>query len=163
MKETKNIIEFIQPTKIEVPSSDYFENLANEIIAQKNQTPTKVIPFYKKPLVRWIAAAAVILPFVFYFTFQNESKDSENVLANLNNISKEDIHAYIMENEEDFHIDEIIEATDLVSIENFSSKAVTLNSTIEPSFFDGLSKEEIESYFDYSNEDLENLDEDVFI
>lgn len=163
MDETKNIVHFIQAKKTEVPSNEYFENLANSILEKHAQPTVKVIPFYKKPKFKWMAAAAVIVPFVLYFALQDAPQNQNDVLMSLKEIPQEDIHAYIMENEEEFHIDEIVEITDLATIDAFRSETVSLNTTTNPSLLEGISKEEIESYFEYNNIDLEELEEDIFI
>lgn len=165
MDETKNIVHFIQAKKTEVPSNEYFEKLATNILEQHARPTVKVIPFYKKPMFKWMAAAAVLVPFVLYLTLQgaSQSQEQNDVLMSLKEIPREDIHAYIMENEEEFHIDEVVEITDLATIDAFRSETVSLNTSANPSLFEGVSKEEIESYFEYNNIDLEELEEEIFI
>jgi len=167
MEENKDIVQFIQAKKTEVPSGEYFENLAN-IILEKHVAPTvKVIPFYKKPVFKWMAAAAAIGPFILYFALQDSSQNQNDVLAGMNELSKNDIHAYMMENQERFHIDEVVEMTDLKTIERFSLESTSFNTTENSSIFNEISKDEIESYLEYyygdANSALEELENEKFI
>jgi len=98
MEETKDITNFIQSKKIEVPSNEYFENLAYNILSQYVKPTSKVIPFYQKPVIKWLAAAAIITPCALYFLFQEPSGNPINVKMSLKEIRRADIHSYIMEN-----------------------------------------------------------------
>lgn len=165
MEEEKDIFTFISVEKTAVPDDSYFKSLAKSVISTK-KAEVKIIPLYRKPFFKWAVAASLILPLAIYFISQKSPKDSQNksILLGLNDIPKDDIHSYIMDNMEEFNFSEVIEMVPTETIKAFEMENVTLEITTESDFFDGISKEEIESYFDSQEIDLEELEqEEVFI
>lgn len=159
METNKTIFDFIRSKKVAAPDDEYFNQLAEKIIAQSSK---KVVPLYKKPFVKWMAAAAVILPLGIYFMFQNSSPAIET--TNFSTLSKDEIHSYISNNLEEFNTDEIIEMVDTQTIDELRKETVTLTIQSEQSFFSTLTTDEIKSYFEMENIELEEFDEnELFI
>lgn len=144
MNKEKNILDTIRSKQPNYPDAEYFERMAENVIAE-HSTPFIKTPFYKKPVVRWIAAAAVIVPFVFFFV-GNKPFDSDNSLAELDNLSHESILNYISEQKE-----------------TGSLLAVESNSTVKKAVYQlsvELDKEEIGNYLSEEYGDWENAEEE---
>src|SRR5690606_20382927 len=92
MNEQKNILDFIHSKKTDSPDEVFFENLAADIIA-KQQQPIIKMPFYKKSVFKWSAAAAIVISFVFYFGQLEITSSPE--FAQLNQLSDETILNYL--------------------------------------------------------------------
>lgn len=161
MEEQNDIFSFITSKKEDVPDEIYFTALAEKIIQEQKST-SKVIQLYKKPFFRWAVAASIILPLAIYFISQGTSEASSNqsVLLGLNDIPQEDIHTYIMENMEEFNLSEVSEMVTESTLESFEVKTVTLETNTTSDFFESLSTDEIESYFDSQDIDIEDLEQD---
>lgn len=161
MKEEKDIFSFISTEKTAVPDDSYFVSLANKVIASK-ATETKVIPLYKKPFFKWAVAASIVLPLALYFLAPGTTNNSQeqSVLIGMNDIPREDIHAYIMDNMEEFNFSEVIEMVPIETVATFETETVTLETNTSSSFFDDISKEEIERYFESEDIDLEELEQE---
>lgn len=156
MNQAKKILDFIQPKKVETPTNDYFDQLAKSVIHKHSK---KSIPLYKKPIYRWISAAAVLVPFIFYFVIFQKEDVKVAVYARLKAIPQEDIHTYILENIEEFETDEIIEMTDSKSIDEFRTELITLKTNCSPTFFETVSVNEIEAYFESENIEIDEFNE----
>lgn len=165
MEEPKDIFSFITSEKIEVPNESYFAEIANKVISTK-KSEVKIIPFHRKPFFKWAVAASIILPLAIYFISQGttESPQKQEVLLGLNDIPTNDIQQYIMDNMEEFNLSEVSEMVSTETLETFNVEQVTLETKTESGFFDGITTEEIESYFDIQEIDEEELeDEGIFI
>lgn len=142
MNKEKNILDTIRSKQPNYPDAEYFERMAENVIAE-HSTPFIKTPFYKNPVVKWIAAAAVIVPFVFFFG-DNQSSDSDNSLAKLDRLPQESILNYISEQKE---------TESLLAVESNSNvKKAVYQLSVE------LGKDEIGSYLseEYGNwEDTE--------
>lgn len=164
MEEPKNILTHITTEKIEVPDEKYFTSLAGKIIIT-SKTETKIIPLYRKPIFKWAMAAAVILPLVFFFLMQNnnERSNEDEVLFGLNNITTAEIHSYIMDNQEEFTMIEVAEMTSKETLANFTINSEMIKP-ITSDFFDNLSLDDIQQYFESNEINIEELEqEELFI
>lgn len=161
MNEEKDIFSFISVKKTDVPDDSYFESLAQKVIASK-ATEIKVIPLYKKPFFKWVVAASIVLPLALYFISREATPNTQenSVLIGMNDIPREEIHSYIMDNMEEFNFSEVIEMVPTETVEAFEIETVTLETNTSSSFFDELSNEEIEDYFNLENIDLEELEQE---
>lgn len=144
MNKEKNILDTIQSKQPNYPGAEYFEQMAENVIAE-HSSPFSKIPFYKKPVVRWVAAAAVIVPFVFFFTV-NHSSDPDNSLTELDQLPEESILNYISEQKE---------TGSLLAVE--SSSTVKKNVYQLPA---ELNKDEISSYLSEEYGDWEDTEEE---
>ena len=163
MKEENDIFSFISAKKTDLPDDSYFEALSNKVIEKQT---IKVIPLYRKSIFKWAVAATIILPLAIYFITQGAQDETRNesVLLGLNDIPQAEIHSYIMENMEEFNFSEVIEMVPAETVSSFEIERVTLETKTESSFFDGISQEEIENYFNSNDIDPEELElEEVFI
>ena len=95
MSNEKNRLDNIRSKQPNYPDGAFFEKMAQHVIAEQ-ESPFKKLPFYKKPVVRWAAAAAVLIPLVFVFIQNNENSTDTQPLAELN-LPKESIEKYVEE------------------------------------------------------------------
>lgn len=165
MEEPKDIFSYIASKKSEVPDESYFAEMANKVIDAK-KFEANIVPLYRKSFFKWAVAASIILPLAIYFISQGrtEANQDHTVLLGLNEIPTEDIHQYIMENMEEFNLSEVSEMVTTETLETFKVEQVTLETKTESGFFDEITTDEIESYFDSQEIDTEELeDEGIFI
>lgn len=157
MKEDKDIVSLIRPKETAVPENDYFKQLAQDVIS--SQTPAKVVPMYKRPILWISSAAAAILILISLSPF---TSNEPNVLAKLDEIPTSSVVAYIEEHASEFEVTEIVEVLDNEDLTlAIESKEVSLEISTGDIFND-ISKEDIESYFDANYIDWETLDEEEF-
>lgn len=163
MEEQKNILDYISPQKASMPSSDYFEGLANQVI--KNQC-TKIVPFYKKPAV-WIgSAAAVAIGIVFFTSLFSAPTTTKDPLLALQEVSTEEIMDYLHENIDDIdelEIEEVISDTSLDSspkMEQKSSEISTSTPPVEEVTFDDINTDDILNYLNKEGIDPSELEDD---
>lgn len=167
MSEKKNILDHIKPTKVEVPDASYFQKMAEGIIAEKSSS-VKVIPMYKKPIV-WLTTAAAAAIVAFVLLFNSDPTQEQDVLLALNDISSEDIQAYVEDNLEDFDTELIAEYIEEESIadEELIPLELLEDNTIavaEPIQLDNVDDEDILHYFEEEEIDiLELIDDESFI
>lgn len=101
MNTKKNKLDSIRPKQPNYPDADFFEKMAENVIAE-HSSPFVKIPFYKNPIVRWAAAAAILIPFVFIFVLNNNSSFSHTtVFAELDNIPHTTIEEYVAEQKDE--------------------------------------------------------------
>lgn len=144
MNKEKNILDSIRSKQPNYPDAEYFERMAENVIAE-HSSPFIKTPFYKNPVVRWIAAAAVIVPIVFFFA-GNQPSDPDNSLAELDHMPQESILSYISEQKE-----------------TGSLLAVESNSTVKKAVYQlsvELSKDEISNYLSEEYGDWEDNEEE---
>lgn len=154
MNNEKDIFDFIQPKKVDVPSDDFFANLSQEII-EKEKAP--IIPMYKKPL-GWIAGIAASIAIVFAVGFFGNNTPQESALAQLDEVEMEDVETYVEENFDSFELDEIIAEIPDSRIDEIP-EPVFVEEKIT---WDDISQEDIFDYVD-SELDMDELDEELFI
>ena len=74
MNEEKDIFDFIEKRKVETPDKAYFDDLAQRVIDSQK---TKIIPFYKRPIV-WIGSAAAAVLILFTVNFNPPQPPTSN-------------------------------------------------------------------------------------
>ena len=164
MNEEKDIFDFIEKRKVDVPDKAYFENLTQKIVSSQK---TRVIPFYKQPIT-WIGAAAAVALIFMVVRFESPQEVVEpNVLVALDDIPREDILAYVEDNIEDFDIDLISEYIPKSALESkrieIENEEVDGDPAIETISFDDITTDDILDYFEDEDIDFSDLDDDSFI
>ena len=175
MEEKRDIFDHLKVVKPSVPDDSYFESLAQTVIA--SQAKTKVIPLYKRPIVR-ISAVAAILLISLQVVNLNATKVDENQdpLLALNAISSDELYEYINENIDDFDTEMIVDALDDQAIDELTSKTSQALQTAAgtsdapskaekplPVSFDDIDVDDILEYFEKEGIDPEELEEETFI
>jgi hypothetical protein len=170
MNEEKDIFDFIEKRKVDMPDKAYFDKLAQGVIDSQK---TKIIPLYKRPIT-WIGAAAAAIVLVLLVTKFNISGQDPNPAPSLSNqfndISKEELLAYVDENIDEFDIELISEfvPTDELNakyeaLENRMSEELEVHP-LETITLENITKEEILEYLNDEDFDFSDLeDEDSFI
>lgn len=163
MKEQKDILDYISPKRTSTPSPDYFEGLAQRVIAGEK---TRIVPFYKKP-VMWIgAAAAIAIGCVFLTSIFSPSPASSDPLLALQEVPSEEIMDYLHENIEDIDESEIEEAITEASLAIVPKKSIDADPTASTQAkeseitFDDINAEDILHYFNQEGIDPSELEED---
>ncbi len=163
MKENEDIFEHLKKRKIETPSKDYFDALAASVIEQESKE-TKVIPIGRK-IFYWSTAAAAILV-VGFFLFNIPRQTQTNILAQLDDVSTEELILYVYENIDDFDTEqlgetlsdeEIDELDEELSIEMLDISYVESSESIS---FDDIDEQEILDYLELEDIDLDELEND---
>lgn len=162
MKEQEDIFNFLQKRKIETPTKDYFDGLADHILEKKSNT--KVISIQRKVLV-WATSVAAV--FLVAFLLINGSPDqSTDVFAELDNISTEELLAYMDDNIDEFETELIVETLtdeevdELDEIITSELTEVTYLETKEEISFEEVSPSELDEYLDLEDLDLDDLEND---
>ncbi len=154
MENPNNIFNQVKARKVNVPDADYFSQLADSIIEQKD-SKAKVIPMYKKPLV-WMTSAAAVIAVLIVFNYEGASDSSMNLKLALSEISTDEIVAYVDEHVDDFDTDLIVEA---VPVENIYANSDVEEATIPDAIisFETISDNEIMEYLLEEDIDLDEL------
>ena len=163
MKEEKDIFDFIQPSKVDTPDKSYFEALTKNVI---QEAKPKVVPLHKRPVVWMRVAAAAIIALLFVTNINPGDSMSSDPLLALNDISSEEILAYVDENIDEFEEDEIAEivpeeAIEIRDIMELPEPAVVEEPAVTEA---SISLQEVneEEIMDYLEEEgIELLDLDV--
>ena len=149
MEEKKDILDYIQVNKIETPEPQFFDNLAQKIIAEEQ--PIVQFPFYKQPLF-WSVIAAASVALIIVITPISSPK--KTFVADL---SVEEITLYIEENMDDFNTETI---EDFIVLETINEASDETNSVQEQ--LNDLNENEILEYIDSENI-WNEFDDDLFI
>lgn len=163
MKENEDIFEHLKKRKIETPSKDYFDALAASVIEQESKK-TKVIPIGRK-IFYWSTAAAAILV-IGFFLFNNPQQTETNILAQLDDVSTEELIAYVDENIDDFDTDQLGETLSDEEIDKLDEELSLEMSDIsyvessESIFFDDIDEQDILDYLELEDIDLDELEND---
>lgn len=150
MSKEKNRLDSIQAKQPNYPDAEFFKQLAEHVIAEHESPFVHKTPFYKKPVVRWIAAAAVLVPFVIFFARTNQSPSTGVSLSGLDNIPHESIREYVQEQKE---------ATILLAFEPTASRENATVSKTVSQLTKEIKTEEISSYLQEEYGDWETNDE----
>lgn len=172
MEEQKDIFDFIEKRKTEMPDQSYFENLSKSVIASQEKKKAKIVPLFKRPAT-WlsVAAAAVLVFMVVKFNSPADVvfTDSDS-LAGLDDVSREEILAYVNDNIDDFDVELIAEFVPANQLDDdYSDLESELfedqeEDPIESVSFDNITKEDILEYLEEDDLDFSDLDdEDSFI
>ena len=163
MKENEDIFDHLKKRKIETPSKDYFDALAASVIKQELKE-TKVIPIGQKILYRSTAAAAILL--IGLFLFNTPHQQERNILAQLDDVSTEELISYVDENIDDFETEqlgetlsdeEIDKLDEELSIEMLDISYVESSESIS---FNDVDEQDILDYLELEDIDLDELEND---
>lgn len=149
MSKEKNILDTIRSKQPNYPDAEFFERMAENVIAE-HSSPFIKIPFYKNPVVRWIAAAAILVPFVFFFAQKNQSSSQAVSLAELDVLPQESIREYVAEQESE----SILLAFEPTSSTENSTVRKTINQLTE-----NIGEKEISNYLLEEYGDWESIEE----
>lgn len=162
MKEQEDIFNFLQKRKIETPTKDYFDGLVDQILEKESNT--KVISIQRKVLVWTTSVAAVLL--VAFLLINGSPDQSTDVFAELDNISTEELLAYMDDNIDEFETELIVEnltdeeVDELDEIITSELTEVTYLETKEEISFEEVSPSELDDYLDLEDLDLDDLEND---
>lgn len=169
MKDEKDIFDHLKPKGFEMPDKAYFEQLTKNVIESQQPVKPKVVPFYRKP-VTWISAAAAVAIAIFItFTFSGNVETSNDPLLALNEITQDEIIAYVDQNIDEFETESIAEIVPESSIdpsELIPEEVVEeTTQTIEPEVvsLDEIDQEEILEYLEVEGLDPSDLEDDFFM
>lgn len=170
MEEKNDIFDHLKPRKTPIPDASYFESMAKSVI-ESQKAP--IIPLYKRPVV-WISAvAAIFIAGIMIVNFSTTSDINSDPLLALNDVSSDELYAYIDENIDDFETDLIVEALNESSVdemnfiepepvEQIETKAEKISP--EPISFDEVDSKDILDYFNEEGIDSDEFeDDDSFI
>lgn len=162
MKESKDIFDQLKKREIETPSKDYFDGLVNSILEQESQP--KIISIQRKLFV-WVSSAAAVL-LVAFLLIDRQTIQTTDILAELNNISTEELLAYMDENIDEFETDLIVESLtdeELSALdEEITSELseITYLETKKDIQFENISPTEIDEYLELEDLDVDDLEND---
>lgn len=163
MNEEKNIFDFIEKRKVDVPDEAYFHGLAQSVIRSQK---TKIIPIYKRPIT-WIGTAAAIVLMLMVVKFDSTEELVEtDILSALDDIPRDVILAYVEGNIDEFDIELIAEFIPASSLrfEKIEETQISDDKPIESVSFDNITRDEILKYLEDEELDFSDLeDEDSFI
>lgn len=152
MSNEKNKLDSIRSKQPNYPDPDYFERMAENVIAE-HSNPFVKTPFYKKPVVRWAAAAAVVIPFIVFFARNNQPSSQIDSLAELNNVPQETIKQYIESQKE--------ESVLLALEESFPKVKSEAKKTVEQ-LTKEINEDAISNYLSEEYGDWEDEESDLF-
>ena len=163
MEEQKDIFDYIKPRENETPEQSYFDQLTKSVI--DSQQP-KIIPIYKKPIF-WLSSAAAVIAVMVVLNFDNSTQESGNVLLALNDISKQEVQAYINDNIDDFDeelIAEYIQENTIESVSLVVEEPITFDEPVsDPALnFDDIDAADILEYLESEEIDLYDLDDEIY-
>lgn len=154
MQEDKSILNQIDVKKTVTPGDDFFDDIATSVLASESKQ-NKIIPFYKKPIFKWLSAAAILLPIFIYIGLKNQTTREIQTLAIIDTLTRDEIKSYLNK-------DKIILPVE--TIENQTSNQTnpqiaiqTNDQQIDP--FESLNSEDIKAYFLFEEIDNENEEE----
>ncbi|MCJ8291851.1 MAG: hypothetical protein HRT58_17445 [Crocinitomicaceae bacterium] len=163
MEEKNDIFDHLKPRKTPIPDASYFESMAKSVI-ESQKAP--IIPLYKRPVV-WISAvAAIFIAGIMIVNFSTTSDINSDPLLALNDVSSDELYAYIDENIDDFETDLIVEALNESSVDEMNfiepEPAEQIEVKAEKTDPESISFDEVDSkdILDYFNE--EGIDSDEF-
>lgn len=163
METKKDIFDYLKPRKKIVPDQSYFDQLSANVLAHEK---VKVVPLYRKPIF-WLSSAAAAITIIMLVNIKTEIPNSVNPMIALNEISSEELFAYVNDNIEDFDTEMLteiipsdnIEEIDLVATDKIVVDEVPSETELN---FDNIQEEEILEYI--LNEEIDIYDiEEIFI
>ena len=163
METKKDIFDYLKPRKKIVPDQSYFDQLSANVLAHEK---VKVVPLYRKPIF-WLSSAAAAITIIMLVNIKTEIPNSVNPMIALNEISSEELFAYVNDNIEDFDTEMLteiipsdnIEEIDLVATDKIVVDEVPSETELN---FDSIQQEEILEYI--LNEEIDIYDiEEIFI
>ncbi|NRA11122.1 MAG: hypothetical protein HRT57_04100 [Crocinitomicaceae bacterium] len=166
MNEEKDIFDFIEKRKVDMPNKAYFDNMAQSVIDSQK---TKIIPLYKRPIT-WISTAAAAI-LVFLIVNFNSPDDLPIVPPQVasDELSKEELLAYVDENIDEFDVEMIAEFVPMDELnakyEEFQNEMFEDEDAdpLESITLENITKEDILEYLNDEDLDFSDLEEDSFI
>lgn len=162
MEENKDIFDHLKKRVIETPSKEYFDTMVNNILEEKAQP--KVISIKRKVVV-WITSAAAVL-LVAFLLIDRSPNQSANILAELDNISTDELLAYMDEHIDEFETDLIAESLTEDQISELDEEItselsqITYLETKKDIQFEDISPTELDEYLELEDIDLDDLEND---
>lgn len=161
MSENKDILDYLKKREVGTPDKSYFNDLANSVIQE--QSGGTVIPLYRK-LIYWSSSVAAML-LVSFFLFRSSTNTEVDLLAQFEQISTDELLAYVDDNIDEFETDLIVESLtddELLTLDEELSPIVTIESNPEESqlSFDVLDENDIKDYLESEGMDIEDLEYD---
>ena len=159
MKSKKDILDYLQPIKIDAPDSEFFETLASQVVEEYPIVTRKGKNNLRIIRMAMAAAAVLVLAFILMksFSIETQSVNSEKPL--LSQIQDEAIFAYVDEHIDEFSIEEI---TETLTEEDLNVLFENQSNELD-FFFAEISDEEIINYIDKENLDLEEFEDELLI
>ena len=163
MKENEDIFEHLKKRKIETPSKDYFDALAASVIKQESKE-TKVIPIGRKILYRSTSAAAILV--IGLFLFNTPDQQERNILAQLDDVSTEELISYVDENIDDFDSEQLGETLSDEEIDKLDEELsiemldISYFESSESISFEDIDEQDILDYLELEDIDLDELEND---
>ena len=159
MKSKKDILDHLQPIKIDAPDSEFFETMASQVVKEHPIVKRKGKNNLRIMRMAMAAAAVLVLAFVLMksFSIEPQSVNSEKPL--LSEIQDEAIFAYFDEHIDEFSIEEI---TETLTEEDLNVLFENQSNELD-FFFAEISDEEIINYIDKENLDLDEFEDELLI
>lgn len=171
MEEQKDIFDFLEKRTPNVPSDDYFAELANKVLRENPSVSPKpkVVPLYRRP-VFWVASAAAAV--LLIVLLQPKTTEITQSGVDFNDLSRGEILAYVEYNLDEFDEELLAEfipdsrmhytmTTEKLSIEPEEKTAGQPSPKLTNSL-DDISTDEILDYLEDEGMDLDDLDDDIF-
>ena len=163
MKENEDIFDHLKKRKIETPHKDYFDALAASVIKQESKE-TKVIPIGRKILYRSTSAAAILV--IGLFLFNTPDQQERNILAQLDDVSTEELISYVDENIDDFDSEQLGETLSDEEIDKLDEELsiemldISYFESSESISFEDIDEQDILDYLELEDIDLDELEND---
>lgn len=152
-----------------MPDAGYFEQLANNVIDQREKG--KIIPLYKRPSV-WLTSAAAIFLATLMVVNIGEQPNEQDVLFSMNDLQQDEILSYVDENIDEFDTEMICEVIheDSLEVTNMIEEDITEqtanDNTVDVSAdlnFDDIDMNDILDYLDNEGIDPDELNDDDYL
>lgn len=160
MKNENSILNQLISKQTDIPDENFFEEMATTILAD-NKHSIKIIPLYKKPIFRWLSAAAVLIPIFIYIGLNTQKQHRNNELATINTLSNEDINTYLIEERKVIPAEKQRALPTSEKIKNPQIAQQTTIFKVDP--FESLENEDIKAYLLFESIEPEDDEADTFI
>ena len=150
MKKKKDLLDHLQPEKIRPPSEAYFKTLAQKVSVEERHSAVKNRRFIKITGFALAAAAVLFMAFVLFNDFSKPTKELKVEQDLFYDVNDEEIYTYVNEHIDDFTIDELSIPLGDESIE-------------EDFYLTDISQDEIISYIEAENIDLDEFEDELLI
>ena len=163
MESEKSIFDQIRKREIPTPDTAYFESLARKI-SENQADKNPIIINLRRRVIIWSMSAAAVIALVV-FSIIPEPSEQVNLSASLQEISKEEVYAYINDHLDEFDA-ELITSTlpsENVGTIEFELPIIELpektESASEEINFDSVDDEDILEYLEIIGLDPVDLEE----
>ena len=159
MKSKKDILDHLEPIKIDAPDSEFFETLASQVVKEHPIIKRKGKNNLRIMRMAMAAAAVLVLAFVLMKNFSIEVQNTNTEKPLLSEIQDEAIFAYIDEHIDEFSIEEI---TENLTEEDLNFLFENQSNELD-FFFAEINDEEIMNYINKENLDLDEFEDELLI